>query len=87
MGRLNYNIKGRELKSGDLKTAARTVLPGLVGKMQQDMKLDGDMMSRKEKVQSFTKVLSFDGKPEGSVNKFHREILSVYNPLCLRMCF
>ena len=56
VGRLNYNIKGRELKSGDLKTAARTVLPGLVGKMQQDMKSDMDMMSRKEKVQSFTKV-------------------------------
>ena len=38
--------------------AARTVLPGLVGKMQKETKSDTDMMSRKEKVQSFTKVLN-----------------------------
>ena len=69
IGRLNYNIKGRELKSGDLKTAAKTVLPGLVGKMQKDMKLDGDMRSRKEKVQSFTKV----------DNRCHRNIMLYHN--------
>ena len=49
-------MKGRQLMSGDLKVAAKTVLPGLVDKMKEEMKEDMPMRSKKEKVQSFTKV-------------------------------
>ena len=42
--------------SGDLKTAAKTVLPGLVDKMRGEMKDIVDRHTKKEKVQSFSKV-------------------------------
>lgn len=55
--RLNYKMKGKKLMSGDLKTAAKTVLPGLIDKIQSEMKNEIDMPSKKEKVQSFTKEI------------------------------
>ena len=40
--------------SGDLKVAARQVLPGLVDKMRKEIR--GDVRNKKERVHSFTKV-------------------------------
>lgn len=61
VGRLNYKMKGKQLMSGDLKAAAKTVLPGLVDKMQAEIKDETHMHTKKEKVHSFTKEICKTG--------------------------